>query len=100
MRDIVLVYCTGLGATTPPVATGSPGPTNPPAVVNSAVTATIGGIPAQVFSATAAPGYVGLYQVKVALPAGVSIGDALAIILTQTDLSTNALTPCPATPRR
>ena len=89
--DIVLVYCTGLGVTTPPVATGSPGPVNSPAAVNSAITATVGGIPAQVVSATAAPGFVGLYQVNVAVPAGAPVGDAVAVILTQTDQSTNAL---------
>jgi len=87
--DTVQVYCTGLGAATPPVATGSLGPANPPAVVNSAVTATIGGIPAKVLSAIVAPGYVGLYQVDVTVPAGVPTGNAVAIVLTQTDLSTN-----------
>jgi uncharacterized protein (TIGR03437 family) len=69
--DIVLVYATGLGTTTPAMPTGALAPAT--AVANTApVTATVGGQDADVIYSIAAPGYVGLYQVAVRIPSGVS----------------------------
>jgi uncharacterized protein (TIGR03437 family) len=64
----IAVYVTGLGAVSPPVATGTPAPTTSLSRVNAAVTATIGGMPATVLFAGLAPGYVGLYQVNIMVP--------------------------------
>jgi uncharacterized protein (TIGR03437 family) len=66
--EIVSVYCTGLGAVSPAVATGAPAPV-PPSRTVSRVSAYIGGTPAQVSYAGVAPGFAGLYQVNVQVPA-------------------------------
>jgi uncharacterized protein (TIGR03437 family) len=53
------------------------------------VTATIGGKPATVAYAIASPGFVGLYQVAITVPAGVT-GNS-QIVLTQGTTSSNAV---------
>jgi len=71
--ETVSVYCTGLGAVVPPVATGAAAPIAPPRT-ELLVQAYIGGAPAQVTYAGLAPGFAGLYQVNVQIPAGTSSG--------------------------
>jgi uncharacterized protein (TIGR03437 family) len=68
--DVLLVFATGLGQTTPALTTGA---LVPDAQVDSTrpVTATIGGAPATVTYSIASPGFTGLYQVAVAVPSGV-----------------------------
>jgi uncharacterized protein (TIGR03437 family) len=68
--DVLLVFATGLGQTTPALTTG--------ALVGGAqlantrpVTATIGGTSAAVAYSIASPGFTGLYQVAVTVPDGV-----------------------------
>ncbi len=71
--DVLTVWSIGLGQTTPPMTTGallvlpSSGFNNAPTV-----TATMGGQPATVVGAVGSPGFVGLYQVAVTVPSGVS----------------------------
>lgn len=90
--DVIMVFCTGLGLTTPAAKSGEAAPSNPPAVVNSAVTATVGGVDAAVQWAGLTPGYVGLYQVNVQIPAGVSPGNAVPLVLKQSGVSSNTVT--------
>jgi uncharacterized protein (TIGR03437 family) len=69
--DTLLIYLTGLGQTTPALTTGRIVPsTSLPAT--RPVTATIGGRPATVVYSAASPGFTGLYQVAVTVPAGVT----------------------------
>jgi uncharacterized protein (TIGR03437 family) len=69
--DVILVYATGLGQTTPAITTGGLVPSG--TVANTAtVTATIGGMNAPVTYSIASAGFAGLYQVAVTVPAGVS----------------------------
>ncbi|HXA51358.1 MAG TPA: CHRD domain-containing protein [Candidatus Acidoferrum sp.] len=69
--DTLLVFCTGLGQSTPPVATGQLVASD--AVARTAtVTATLGGRPATVVYSIVSPGFTGLYQVAVTVPAGVT----------------------------
>jgi uncharacterized protein (TIGR03437 family) len=93
--DIVQVFCTGLGATTPAVATGAvtpaPGLTGP-VIANAAVTATVGGVAAPVKFAGLVAGYVGLYQVNVQIPAGVTVGSSVALVLTANGINSNSAT--------
>src|SRR5262249_40266617 len=67
--SIVSVYRTRQGAVQPPVATGSAAPANPLAHAEYPVTASIGGLPAEVESAALSPGSVGLFQVMLRVPA-------------------------------
>ena len=90
--DIVQVFCTGLGATSPPVPSGTAASASPLAWTIHAVTATVGGLEAPVHFAGLAPGYVGLYQVNVQAPAGLAPGIAVPLVLTQAGVSSNTVT--------
>jgi uncharacterized protein (TIGR03437 family) len=80
---IIQVYATGLGPTDPVVKTGEPGPSNPAAVLVAAtqLTATLGGVPAEIQFKGLAPGYVGLYQVNVKVPSGLPSGDLPLVLI-------------------
>jgi uncharacterized protein (TIGR03437 family) len=69
--DVLLVYLTGLGQTSPALTTGRivPSTTLPN---TRPVTATIGGHNATVVYSAASPGFTGLYQVAVTVPSGIS----------------------------
>ncbi len=71
--EIVSVYGTGLGAVNPPGVTGAAGPI-PPAETVLQAQAYVAGAPAQVTYAGLAPGYAGLYQINVQIPAGTPSG--------------------------
>jgi uncharacterized protein (TIGR03437 family) len=47
------------------------------------VKVTIGGIDARVFFAGLTPGFTGLYQVNAYVPAGVTPGDNVPLVITQ-----------------
>ena len=77
--DTLVIFCTGLGATTPAVGTGQFTPLSPLATV-SGVTATIGGQNAPVIGTALSPGFVGLYQVAVTMPTGVAAGSRAVVV--------------------
>jgi len=72
--DVLILWGTGFGSTTPPVAAGIQVPgdkvynTNP-------VSIRIGTADAQVFGAALSPGFAGLYQVAIQVPAALADGD-------------------------
>src|SRR5579871_133044 len=72
--EYVEVFCTGLGAVSNPPATGAAPPSTPLSSTVSTVTASIGGVPAPVSFAGLAPGFVGLYQVNLQVPASAPSG--------------------------
>ena len=72
--DAIAVFATGLGAGTPSVGTGLLAAANPLSATAATPTATIGGVNAQVAASVLSPGYVGLYQVNVIVPAGTPTG--------------------------
>ncbi len=88
--DVLTLYATGLGLTTPAVASGAPGPAAPPAQAVLPVTVTIGSAQATTLFAGLAPTFVGLYQVNVVVPAGVA-GD-LTLVISSGGRSSNAVT--------
>ncbi|HTM51704.1 MAG TPA: Ig-like domain-containing protein, partial [Bryobacteraceae bacterium] len=90
--ETVSLYLVGMGVTTPPVASGAGSPPPPPDVtVNVQPVVTIGGITANVRFAGLSPGLVGLYQVNVDIPEGVTAGD-VPIIVTQNEYESNTIT--------
>jgi len=92
---IIQVYATGLGPTDPAAKTGEPAPASPPALLKPEIqlTATIGGVPAEIQFKGLAPGYVGLYQVNLKVPSGLPSGD-LPLVLTANGLpSKEAMLP-------
>ena len=71
----ILAYLTGAGAVNHQPADGAVAGSGPLSMVTSTVTATIGGKTADVPFAGLAPGFVGLWQVNVVVPAGLTKGD-------------------------
>jgi uncharacterized protein (TIGR03437 family) len=87
---VIVIFATGMGATTPALATGQQGVSNS---VNAPVAVTIGGIAApNVQYAGSATGFVGLYQVNVVIPPGVATGGAVPVVLTQNGIVSNMAT--------
>jgi minor extracellular serine protease Vpr len=72
--QVVLLYANGLGPVTNQPANGDVAPANPLAETKSIPQVTIGGQPATVEFHGLAPGYTGLYQLNVDVPAGTSPG--------------------------
>ena len=71
--ETVLIYCTNLGAVSPAIPDGAAGTGKELTVAQPA--ATIGGAAAPVSFSGLAPGFVGLYQVNVLVPTGLSSGN-------------------------
>jgi uncharacterized protein (TIGR03437 family) len=80
--DVVVVYCTGLGAVNPPVEAGQPASLTTVSATISPVTAAVGGRPATVLFAGVTPGFSGLYQVNVTVPAGLPDSEMTSLVLT------------------
>jgi uncharacterized protein (TIGR03437 family) len=79
--DALVIYCTGLGEVDPSVTTGSPAPASPLSNAVNPVTVTIGGIDANVLFAGLTPTQVGLYQVNIVIPAGITPGAQVPLII-------------------
>ena len=80
--DALVIFCTGLGTVSPSVPAGSAAPGSTLSWADNAVTVTVGGVNAQVLFYGLAPGWVGLYQVNVLVPAGIAPGPNVAVVLT------------------
>jgi uncharacterized protein (TIGR03437 family) len=65
---LLQAFFTGQGALNPPVATGVGAPSTSFALLVASYSASIGGVPAQVVYAGAAPGYAALAQMDVIVP--------------------------------
>ncbi len=79
-NDILLVYGTGFGASTPALTTGQLAPSAEPFARKSNITASIGGQNADIVYAIAAPGFVGLDQIAIRVPSGVQAGNAPLVL--------------------
>ena len=78
--EVIIIFCTGLGEVTPQVGTGFPA-TGLHTTVETP-TVTIDGILATVQFSGLAPGFVGLYQLNVTVPAGTRQADDVPVVLT------------------
>ncbi len=90
--DYIQIYCTGLGAVTNPPAAGAVAPNAPLSYTVSTVTASIGGTAAPVLFSGLAPGFIGLYQVNVTVPAGAPVGGAVPLTLSVGSATSNTAT--------
>jgi uncharacterized protein (TIGR03437 family) len=78
--SIIAVFTSGLGTVNPPLATGAVPPASTLSKTTADVGAFIGGAAALVRFAGAAPGYPGLYQINIEVPANAPSGtDSLLI---------------------
>lgn len=75
--ETVAIFLTGLGAVSPAVADGAPGPSNPTALATNTFDAFVGGIQASspLPYVGLTPTVSGLAQVNLAIPSGVTAGD-------------------------
>lgn len=80
--DVLTIYCVGLGTVTPPVTSGAAAPDSPLSYAAAPVTVTIGGqVAAPPTFAGVTPGFAGLYQIDVAVPAGVTPGNQVPVTI-------------------
>ena len=88
---MIAIICTGLGQTTPALATGQVSAAA--ATVGGTVTATIGGVNATVVRATTLSGQPGYYMVLAMVPAGVPAGKANVVVKVGTGTSNTTALP-------
>ncbi len=79
--DILIIYCSGLGAVSPSVPAGTAGPLNPLSNTVNPVTVTVGGQSAKVLFAGLAPDFAGLYQVNAVVPTGITPSTTVPVVL-------------------
>ena len=89
--ETVLIYCSNLGAVSPAVADGVAGTGKKMTVAQP--TAMIGGAAAPVSFSGLAPGFVGLYQVNVQVPTGLTSGNQPLVLTISGASSKTVLLP-------
>ncbi|MGA2596890.1 MAG: IPT/TIG domain-containing protein [Bryobacteraceae bacterium] len=73
--ETISVYLTGLGAVSPAVADGTPGPSTPPySTATNTIDVYVDNVQATTTFVGLAPDLIGLYQINFAIPSGVSNG--------------------------
>jgi uncharacterized protein (TIGR03437 family) len=73
--DVLILWGTGFGVTSPVTLPGVVTPGDKTYSTSTPVTVTINNVPATVYGAALAPGYAGLYQVAIQVPASLANGD-------------------------
>jgi uncharacterized protein (TIGR03437 family) len=73
-EDRLIIYLTGMGATSPEVEAGAAAPFSPLAYTVGSPSVTLGGMPLGVEYSGLAPGWAGLYQINVAVPSRTPTG--------------------------
>jgi glucosylceramidase len=86
----IQLFGTGFGAVSPAVQTGAAASATTLSQVVAKVTATVGGAAAKVLFAGLAPGFAGLWQIDVSLPAGTP--GALPVIVSLPGVASNTVT--------
>jgi len=92
--SVIQIFATGAGETTPALAGGEAAPAsgNPLVVTKVQPTVTIGGKNAKVLFSGMAPAFVGLWQINAEVPADVTPGMAVPLVITAAGASSNTVT--------
>ncbi|MGI8743513.1 MAG: hypothetical protein ACR2NN_13275 [Bryobacteraceae bacterium] len=88
-NDVLVIYLTGLGQTSPAVATGLPGPSAPLATALTMPQVSLGGSNLPVIYAGLTPGEVGVYQINVKVPFNVPLGLSVPLLINEGGGSTS-----------
>ena len=83
--ETVLIYLTGLGATSPPVGDGLPAPSSNLSLVTTDLGAYIGGNVAPVAFKGLAPGFAALYQINITVPSNAPSGSNIPLAIGTAD---------------
>ncbi|MBI2679445.1 MAG: hypothetical protein HYX25_00385 [Candidatus Solibacter usitatus] len=89
--DTLVIYATGMGRTTLPIAAGMPGPVDPLLAVAVEPEVTLGGVALPVLFAGLAPGMVGVDQINVTVPSWAPTGMSVVLRIVQGTISTSVL---------
>ena len=90
--EFISIFCTGLGATIPPVAAGQAAGSSPLSETLLKPVVLVGGLPAEVLFSGLAPDFVGLYQVNARVPDGAPLGNAVSLQIQIGGQTSNAVT--------
>jgi uncharacterized protein (TIGR03437 family) len=91
--DYLTIYCTGLGNVTNRPATGALALAQPLSQTPTMPAITLGGVAAtNVLFSGLTPGYVGLYQINVQVPPGITPGNAVPVVVTMGGFSSPSVT--------
>jgi uncharacterized protein (TIGR03437 family) len=91
--EYLIMYLIGLGATNPPVATGSPSPgVEPLGRPTTPTIVTIDGAPVEVVFSGLTPFGVGLYQINFKVPENARINTPLEVVVKQGPYTANVTT--------
>ena len=78
---VATIWCDGLGPVRPLPPTGDIPPLGTVPLADKIVRVFVGGVEAQVLGAVLQPTSVGLNQINIVIPAGVTPGDAVPIVI-------------------
>jgi len=87
-EDAVTIFATGLGVTSPAVASGAAAPSEPLAAAVATPQVTLGGVPLAISFAGLVPGFVGVYQINAIIPPTVPEGIEVPLTIRQGGYST------------
>lgn len=73
--EVIVLWGTGFGPTSPEALTGDETPSTPTYNTANTVSVKLGTTQATVYGAALAPGFAGLYQVAIHIPASLANGD-------------------------
>ena len=89
--ETLILYATGVGDTFPEAPEGGPAPGDVLSQTLAQPTVTVGGIPAHVPFSGLAPGFSGLYQINLDVPAGSPVGDQVPVAVTAGGRASNTV---------
>jgi uncharacterized protein (TIGR03437 family) len=87
-NSVLVIYLTGMGATSPAVDDGMPAPDSPLASTIVSPNVTLGGTPLGIYYAGLVPGLVGVYQINAVVPLRVPEGVEVPLVVDQGGTST------------
>jgi uncharacterized protein (TIGR03437 family) len=92
--EVIIIYATGAGDTTPSLAAGEAALAGGSPLVLTKVqpSVTIGGVQARVLFSGLAPGFVGLWQIDTEVPASVTPGAVVPLVITAGGVQSNTVT--------